>query len=294
MDLDVPPAFNPTSHSLRDMLEFPFFDINVEAYLKTVGPTALLARDDCIKKVNECVSDRLIFDKYHPIICSTSRGMGKTAFMEAIGMRIVKPELRNGFIQEAHAYGRVVSFDFASDAAAKAYPTESDIETFFTRLMIYFLCRMFGGTQVEGIHFEVCEFGNVELFAGRQPKFNTWKQHCMQKHADRMMDEYIRLTNAAFGVNCDTPPVFLLDEIQGLCKPTSVQSKLEEDGNIVYHSYLTLLLTQLAGKHKPLCICAGTNSGKIISITERSRIIPHFITLSTPTTQKITACFGVK
>lgn len=31
-----------------------------------------------------------------------------------------------------------------------------------------------------------------------------------------MMDEYVRLTNLAFGVNCVSPPVFLLDETQEL------------------------------------------------------------------------------
>ncbi|KAI8892223.1 hypothetical protein BC833DRAFT_612363 [Globomyces pollinis-pini] len=48
----------------------------------------------------------------------------------------------------------------------------------------------------------------------------------------------------------------------------------------VNHSFLSLLLTQLAGIHKPVCICTGTNSGNIINITERSKIIPRFISLS--------------
>jgi hypothetical protein len=49
----------------------------------------------------------------------------------------------------------------------------------------------------------------------------------------------------------------------------------------VYHSFLSLLLTQLAGKYKPVCICTGTNSGNIINITENSKIIPQFLSLST-------------
>ena len=97
--------------------------------------------------------------------------------------------------------------------------------------------------------------------------------------ADDMMDEYIRLTNIAFGVECMSPPVFLLDEIQGLCKPTTIQSKFQEN-QVVYHSFLSLLLTQLAGKHKPVCICTLTNSGNIYFNMEKDRVVPHFVTLS--------------
>jgi hypothetical protein len=206
--------------------------------------------------------------------------MGKTAFMEAVGMQLVKPHLKNQLIMDALAYGRILSFDFAGAAARNAVRTEDDIETFFTRLMLYFLCRMFDGTQVDGIHFYQTEFNNVVSFIGRQGRFNSWKKDCLQFGADRMMDEYIRLTNIAFGVNCSSPPVFLLDEIQGLCKPTTIQSKFKDD-QVVYHSFLSFLLTQLAGRHKPVCICTGTNSGNIINITEKSKIIPQFVSLST-------------
>jgi hypothetical protein len=95
-----------------------------------------------------------------------------------------------------------------------------------------------------------------------------------------MMDEHIRLPNLAFGVNCSSPPVFLHDEIQGLLKQTTVKSNFK-DGQVVYHSFLSLLLTQLAGKYKPVCICTETNSGNIINITEKSKIIPRFVSLST-------------
>ncbi|KAJ2988764.1 hypothetical protein HDV02_005417 [Globomyces sp. JEL0801] len=218
-------------------------------------------------------------DKYQPIICSTSRGMGKTVFMEAVGMQLVKNNLKNQRIVDALAYGRIISFDFASAAAETAIPSQSEIRTFFPRLMVYFLCRMFDGTEVDGIHFEETEFNNVKSFSGRQDKFNSWKEACLKLGADRMMDEYIRLTNLAFKVNCSSPPVFLLDEIQGLLKPTTIQSMFDND-QVVNHSFLSLLLTQLAGIHKPVCICTGTNSGNIINITERSKIIPRFISLS--------------
>jgi hypothetical protein len=95
-----------------------------------------------------------------------------------------------------------------------------------------------------------------------------------------MIDEYIRLTNIAFGTTHNTPPVFLLDEIQKLCRPTNVESLFESDGKSKKHSQLSLLLTQLVGKLKPICICTGTNNGKILSITEKSSILPQVLSLT--------------
>ena len=278
MDIDVRP-FDSAVYLSRNNQYFPFFDPMIEKYLNHFGDKALLARDNVINQVNHIISKREV-EKYQPIICSTSRGMGKTAFMEAVGMQLVKPHLKNQLIMDALAYGRILSFDFADAAVETAIPRQEDIRTFFPRLMIYFLCRMFAGTQVDGIHFEQTEFNNVISFIGSQNRFNSWKKACLELGADRMMDEYIRLTNLAFGVNCSSPPVFLLDEIQGLLEPTTVKSKFKDD-QVVFHSFLSLLLTQLAGKYKPVCICTGTNSGNIINITEKSKIIPQFVSLST-------------
>jgi hypothetical protein len=278
MDVDIPP-FDPVLFRSRKLPLFPFFDPVIEEYLDFLGEDALVARDDNIQQVNDCISKRNM-DKYRAIICSTSRGMGKTAFMEAVGLQAVKQELKNKLMMDALSYGRILSFDFASAAARTAVDTVENPETFFPRLMIYFLCRMFDGTEVDGIHFEEVAFMNITHFSGTQANFNTWKNKCVQSSADRMMDAYIRLTNLAFQVNCSSPPVFLLDEIQGLCKGTNVQSTFKED-QVIYHSFLTLLLTQIAGKHKPVCICTGTNSGRIIKITEKSRIIPQFVSLAT-------------
>jgi hypothetical protein len=276
MDIDVP-FFDSTNFENS----FPFFDSSVVDYLKRFKDDALVGRDDQIRQVNEILSYRAI-DKYHPLICSTSRGMGKTAFMVAIGMQAVKLELKNPLILDAIATGRIISFDFAS---RNAVPEEKDIEPFFTRLMVYFLCRMFDGCQVDGIYFQFVEFNDIILFRGKQKKFDSWKSDILKYGADRMMEEYIRLTNIAFGVKCTAPPVFLLDEVQGLCKPTNVQSLLKEN-QVVYHSFLSLLLTQLAGNYKPVCICTGTNNGNIVEITEKSRLIPFKISLTTLHTEK--------
>ena len=275
MDVDIP-NFDPTKFEVT----FPFFESSITDYLKYFKEDALVGRDDQIRKVNDIISDRS-FDKYRPIICSTSRGMGKTAFMEAIGIQTVKSELKNQLILDAMSTGRIISFDFASAEARTAVPEEKDIETFFTRLMIYFLCLMFHGCQVDGIRFEIIrQFSDVSIWIGRQEKFKNWLIESRRLKADHMMDEYIRLTNIAFGVECTAPPVFLLDEIQGLCYPTTVRSRFKENRD-VYHTFLSLLITQLAGNHKPVCICTVTNNGKLLKITERSRFVPKFISLTT-------------
>ena len=64
------------------------------------------------------------------------------------------------------------------------------------------------------------------------------------------MKEFIRLTNIAFDVNCNLLPVFLFDEIQKLCRSTTVESTFTKGETSQMHSQLSWLLTQLAGKLK--------------------------------------------
>lgn len=275
MDVDVP-LFDPTKFEVS----FPFFESTILDYLKTFKEDALVGRDIQISRVNHIISIRNL-DKYNPIICSTSRGMGKTAFLAAVGMQKVKAEMRNPLILDAIATGRILSFDFAKGPGVTAISTERDVETFFTRLMIYFLCQMFDGCQVDGIYFEkISQFSDILTFSGTQRNFRNWLKKTVQLAAEDMMDEYIRLTNFAFEVKCSVPPVFLLDEIQGLLKPTNVPSFFRA-GKTVNHTFLSLLITQLAGNHKPVCICTGTNNGNIAKITEKSLFIPNFISLTT-------------
>ena len=147
--------------------------------------------------------------------------------------------------------------------------------------MIFYLCRIFQGTQVDGINFqEIMLFKNLESFVGKQLKFRLWLVKWLQSSSEKMMEEYIRLTNIAFGTANDAPPVFLLDEVQFLRNTTDIISGFGEVKPNM-HTRLSLLLTQLAGKLKPVCICTGTNSGNIISITENSTILPQVLSLGT-------------
>ena len=276
--MDVPKFDPKVDYSSQSEL-FPFFESVNDGYLSFFKKQALVGRDDVVQQINTIIGNRGQ-DKYQPIIISTSRGMGKTFLMKCVGSQNVKEGFECDLIKDALNYGRVLSFDFAGAATETAISSQEDIKTFFTRLMIFFLCRMFDGTEVDGIHFQQSEFQDITTFFGNHRKFSDWKRECLTLGVDRMIEEYIRLTNIAFHVDCDSPPVFLLDEIQGLCKPTTVQSKFQEN-QIIYHSFLSLLLTQLAGKHKPICICTGTNNGNIVQITEMSRIMPQIVSLST-------------
>jgi len=146
--------------------------------------------------------------------------------------------------------------------------------------MIFYLCRLFDRTQVDGINFIGQVFEKIKSHSGKQKKFNEWLEVAWRFDVDQIMTEYIRLTNIAFGTAHNAPPVFLLDEVQCLCSMTKVKSSLKIDGTPQLHSQLSLLLTRLSGKLKPVCICTGTNSGKIISITEKSTILPKVLSLT--------------
>jgi len=269
MDVDMPP-FHPSNYSL----EFPFFEAKDRD-----DDIEILGRDGVIEKINSIMRNRLNKDKYWPVIISTSRGMGKTFFLKKFGKQQIKDDLKTDIIGDAIATGRILSFDFVKHP--DAIKNEEDVYSFFPRLMVFFLCHIFDGMQVDGINFQkIMLFHNVTNFIGKQVGFNEWLDKWRISSSEEMMKEYIRLTNIAFGTKNDAPPVFLLDEIQKLCDPTNVKSVWKIGGTSQMHSQLSLLLTQLAGNLKPVCICTGTNSGTIISITEKSAILPQVLSLT--------------
>ena len=234
-------------------VSFPFFIPNGERDFH------LFERDPLVTEINRCVSQKLA-----PIIITTSRGMGKTFFLKMFGLQ--KLQLKSPLIQEALSLARVVSFDFSADIFS------DDIYTFVQRLMIFFLCHLFGGKQVDCIHFEgIKDFRNLVEFKGKQTKFNDWKTDCLKMDVESIINEYIRLTNIAFRVDSKIPPVFLFDEIQSLTRSIAK-----------CHTRLSLLLTQLATSHNPVCICTGTDHG---SLSETSRVVPILLSL-TPLTNE--------
>ena len=240
MDVDMPP-FQPSNYSL----EFPFFETK-----DSDNHLDILGRDDVIKKINSIMDNRTNKDKYLPVVISTSRGMGKTFLLKKFGMQHIKDHLKTDIIGQAVASGRILSFDF--NKHPNAIQNEKDIFSFFTRLMIFFLCRIFAGTQVDGINFEeILSFNDVTRFIGKQVRFNEWLVTWRLSGTERMIDQYIPLTNNSFGTTYNAPPVFLLDEIQNLCGPTNVRSPFQKDGIFQMHSKLSLLLLRLAASSSP-------------------------------------------
>jgi hypothetical protein len=264
----------PSFQRLNYSLEFPFFEEE-----ESDNHIDILGRDDVIKKINSIIYDRLDKDKYWPVIISSSRGTGKTFLLKKFGMQKIKDSLKTDIIGRAITSGRILSFDFAKNP--NAIQNIDDIFNFFPRLMIFFLCRIFDGTQVDGINFqEIRFFKHVERFIGKQVKFNEWLVKWRLSDGDNMMREYIRLTNLAFGIEDNTAPVFLLDEIQKLSVPTNIEASMLWDETYQMHSQLSLLLIQLAGRLKPVCICAGTDCGNIKRIAQQSPILPQVLSLT--------------
>ncbi|KAJ3193723.1 hypothetical protein HDU82_002721, partial [Entophlyctis luteolus] len=84
--------FDPTSYRP----EFPFF----------ISPDSnehltLLGRDEVVRRINQAIDNRSGWPKYMPFIISTSRGMGKTFLLKAIGSQRLKQELKSPFFVEA-------------------------------------------------------------------------------------------------------------------------------------------------------------------------------------------------
>jgi hypothetical protein len=267
MEVDEPevPPFDPSQYKV----EFPFFKFS-----RRENELTLLGRNATLEQINiDLMSDG---EKYMPIIVATSRGMGKTFLLKALGSQRVPEEHKNKRIQDALSTGRILSFDF-SKMAADSPTTVQEARKFPTLLMIYFLCYLFRGTQVDGIHFEFIEnFSDIRTFVGRQKKFNDWLLNHRTALVSRMMDEYIRLTNLAFKMSVDAPPVFLLDEVQLVCTETEIRSKTNKE---THHTLLTLILTELAVDLEPICICTGTNIENVLDITQQSSIVPSMVHL---------------
>ncbi|TPX54760.1 hypothetical protein CcCBS67573_g09539 [Chytriomyces confervae] len=260
MDIDMPP-FDPANYEL----EFPFFESgDAEAHV------SLLGRDQVIKQMNDAISGRGDWQKYTPFIIS---GMGKTFFLKCVGSQRLKPDLQCPQLVEAAAHGRVLSFDFARNPMQFKEAKKAD--AFLRQLMVFFLCRMFDGCEVDGIRFQSLPFLRIEEHEAGQLKFKQWLYSCWWRSVEEMIDEYVRLTNLAFGVSSGAPLVFLFDEVQRLCSPTNVEANHRQDK----HTELSLLLIRLA-LARPICLCAGTSDGNTLSIPAYSTFVPKILSLA--------------
>jgi hypothetical protein len=240
----------------------------------------LLARDEILKVINTQSARQQ--QKYMPFIISTSRGMGKTFLLKKIGAQDVPKGLENKRIQEALKRGRIISFDFLLNIA-HAPKTVNEALRFPIHLMIFSICRLFARKEVDGIHFEkIQSLSDVTTCKGTQRKFQVWLSNCRLASTREMIAEYIRLTDIAFQDTqrkCPEPPVFLFDEVQVVCKETELESTVLGGGP--NHTILTIILARLStGEGQPICICTGTNDGRISKIAANSSIYPQVLSLT--------------
>ena len=249
-------TFNPVEYKIT----FPFFQGDEEKYL------SLQDREDVIREINTWSGYQHGFGERIPVFIIGNRGMGKTFLLKMFGLQKVPAVVVNEHTMNAGKYGRILSFDFK---AAEFDRTTEGMRNFFPHLMIFFLCRLFDGCVVDGILFEEIPSVNlVPSFETTHDRFNMWKDRLVRSCSDTMIDEYIRLTNIAFNVDCGSLPVFLLDEIQELCVPTV--DKPLYDGAVP--TFLSDLLFSVGIQCRPTVVLAGTGEGNVHSVVGRGRI----------------------
>ena len=202
---------------IKEINEFPEFDystykLNFVFFEFEEGELEkeLFDRDDVITEINELANERLSRQKYWPIVISTTKGMGKTFLLKKLGSQQLKSNLKCPLIQEAISCGRIITFDFIKES--ESLEDLEDLYSFFARLMVYHLCLLFDGTRVDGINFKkIHSFKDVGKTVGKHKSFDNWLKKWQNSQGTAFtIDEYIRLTNIAFKVNNNTPPVFFL------------------------------------------------------------------------------------
>ncbi len=177
----------PPFDSSTYQVSFPLLEaMNGEMYL------TLLGRDHVVQEINDIAvyvpsNIAICAPKYSPVVISTSRGMGKTFLLKMIAMQRVKQELKCSKIEQPISCGRILSFDVSKHE----YDIQNveGIQSFFTQLMVHYLCRLFENKCMVLISTTL----NSKMY-----ERGILINNLMNYGADRMMDEYIRLTNIAF------------------------------------------------------------------------------------------------
>ncbi|KAJ3223308.1 hypothetical protein HDU81_009239 [Chytriomyces hyalinus] len=89
----------------------------------------------------------------------TSRGMGKPFLLKCVGSQRLRAGLQCPDLVEAATLGRVLSFDFSAHPIEITTVFEAD--SILKQLMVFFLCHMFDGYEVDGIRFQSQDFPPV-------------------------------------------------------------------------------------------------------------------------------------
>jgi hypothetical protein len=269
------PEFTPSYYKLK----FPFFD------RKSDEDENVLGESDMLRSINKNVLYRLSDQKYRPIVIWASLEIDTKSLLRSIGTQNVPEHLKLPEIVKAGQCGRILSFNFSIENDAILH--DDDLLTFFQRLMVFYLGKMFIACCVEGINFGIeFDYQLKSLYRRYQAgthdtsPFHRWRSMCLGYSVDEMIDEYMRLTNIAFRVDCDIPPVFLLNGVERLAN-IRTRRVASSDGTS-YDTRLSLLLTQLAGRHNPLCILAGTDDSGILDLKNTTLMEPVILHMSSP------------
>jgi hypothetical protein len=208
--------------------------------------------------------------------------MDTTSFLRAIGRQDVPEHLKCPEIVKAGQCGRILGFDFSLRVGVSLW--DNNYATFFQSLMVYHLCRMFRYRCVDGINFRSnfrsrsqITWGSMLAQASPGTPFYRWLSMCQNYSVDDMIVEYIRLTNIAFRVDCDVPPVFLLKGVERLA---NIRNNTITGPDGTNPTLLSLLLARLAGRHNPICISTGIDDRGILETQKTSLVEPVVLHMS--------------
>lgn len=104
-----------------------------------------------------------------------------------------------------------------------------------------------------------------------------WVRMVVQGGISTAITALKKLTNIAFGVNDNSKPVLLIDNVHELAKRQLPQASTHTPR--LFHTFLSKLLDNLT-VDRPICIVAGTTDGDINLLAEYSNFVPVHIHLT--------------
>ena len=239
----------------------------------------LLERRDTLKQIAQYFDTIDNTPKYGAICIITSRGMGKTFLLKKLGHhQLGNAGITIPHLKEAGLVGRVIGIE--CEAARPNFGSKFDDFAKFWQLMIAaHITMLFKDSNVNGINFVPLSYESVvNVYRHQLSRTPTerWILAFCEKPITIACQEFIHLSNMAFGTQSQVKPVFLLDNVQGLARlSTDIESKVAK----VKHTVLSLLLQQLY-EYRPPCLIAGTSDGNLQLITDYSLVhpIPVYLT----------------
>jgi len=262
------PPFDPSKYDVS----FPTFDSNGDEL-------TMRGRDEAIASVQRAFEELTLrkSDKYLPVVVATSRGMGKTFFLKKIARSDSLYVAR-----KARNVGRIITMECAKamEIFTEFAPTRTEIlEYFWSALAVHHILHLFNGYRVGPIDFQsrtLVAILNIRK-GGYRPtdSLDAWIYDTLRLSDENLFKMLRDLTNNAFGVQDESLPLILLDNVHAL---TTEIEKYSSEFPQQRHTILSKLLTALAPFRIPIVV-AGTCDGKLEKIAEYSNFIPRHVFL---------------